>query len=94
MLLYCCQDCAICLDEHVIGSTSCKLNCGHLFHEDCLRGWLIKQATCPLCKYEVETDDANYEECRKERMKERYSNTLSHLTKLTYYYYIMFLVVL
>ena len=65
------KECLICLEAHVIGSTSCKLPCGHLMHKPCLSEWLQKQCTCPVCRYELETDDSQYERARKNRMKDR-----------------------
>jgi len=34
-----------------------RLNCGHEFHEYCIRGWVIlgKQNTCPYCHEKVDT---------------------------------------
>ena len=33
-----------------------KLPCGHIFHEFCIRGWVIvgKKQTCPACKEKVD----------------------------------------
>jgi len=35
----------------------CKLECSHVYHDHCIRGWIIigKKATCPYCKEKVET---------------------------------------
>jgi hypothetical protein len=65
------KECLICLTEHSVGSFSVKLPCGHLFHKDCLTEWLVKQCTCPVCRYELETEDGQYENERKKRMNTR-----------------------
>lgn len=39
-------DCAICLDSML---TACKLPCGHLYHNSCLRSWLEQDNSCPTC---------------------------------------------
>lgn len=32
------------------------LSCNHVFHESCIRGWIVlgKQQTCPYCKEKVD----------------------------------------
>eukprot|EP01038_Epipyxis_sp_PR26KG_P008573 gene8573-11585_t len=65
------KECLVCLDEHKLGSLACKLPCGHLFHKPCVTEWLEKHCTCPICRYEIETDDQQYENQRKSRMKKR-----------------------
>jgi hypothetical protein len=65
------KECLICLEDQKIGSSSCKLPCGHLFHKPCLTDWLQKQCTCPVCRYELETDDREFESSRKARMNQR-----------------------
>jgi hypothetical protein len=45
-------DCIICRDL-LVGGTCKKLNCGHIYHADCLRNWLLMQQTCPTCRAEI-----------------------------------------
>jgi hypothetical protein len=65
------KECTVCLDEQKLGNYCVKLQCGHLFHRDCLTDWLKCQCTCPVCRFEIETDDKTYEADRKSRMKKR-----------------------
>ena len=65
------KECLICLEEQQIGAWACKLQCGHLFHKPCVTDWLEKHCTCPVCRFELETDDQSYETDRKKRMKKR-----------------------
>ena len=30
-----------------------KLPCGHIFHLECLRSWLLRQQTCPTCRIDI-----------------------------------------
>lgn len=63
------KECLICLDEHTIGSMAVKLPCGHLFHKPCVVEWLQKHCTCPVCRYEVQSNDPRYEAERRKRMQ-------------------------
>lgn len=40
------KECPICLEEQKIGATACKLQCGHLYHRDCVVKWLNRHCTC------------------------------------------------
>jgi len=64
-------ECAICLSDQKLGQTATRMPCGHLFCNECLKGWLIKSNTCPVCRYEVETDDPEYESKRMQKMANR-----------------------
>jgi hypothetical protein len=60
--------CGICGEE--IAET--RLPCGHAFHKGtCVEPWLTRHCTCPVCRYELPTDDASYEPGRIERMSSR-----------------------
>lgn len=61
-------ECAICLREQAVGEEATKLPCGHLFCRGCIEDWLSRSCACPVCRYELETDDAEFELGRKERM--------------------------
>lgn len=44
-------ECAICQEALEAGQTALKLpDCGHVYHDQCVRSWLEKQHTCPLCR--------------------------------------------
>ena len=65
------KECIVCLEEQTLGNFACKLPCGHIYHRNCIKEWLEKNCSCPVCRYELETDDACFEQERKKRMKER-----------------------
>lgn len=42
-------ECSICL-ETTIGSKTQTLACSHVFHDDCIKPWLVRNKSCPLCR--------------------------------------------
>jgi hypothetical protein len=42
--------------------------CGHVYHEECIFSWLSKSNTCCNCRYEIETDNHDYNVAMKRRM--------------------------
>ncbi|GLJ34225.1 hypothetical protein SUGI_0687740 [Cryptomeria japonica] len=44
--------CSICRIEYEVGEEACQMPCHktHIFHSDCLRQWLERRKSCPLCK--------------------------------------------
>lgn len=45
-------ECSVC-QECLNTSVSIKLSCSHCFHTKCLKQWLEKTSTCPLCRGNV-----------------------------------------
>lgn len=42
--------CVICFSGIDDGDRVGALNCKHIFHVDCLKSWLVRRNTCPLCQ--------------------------------------------
>ncbi|XP_076906952.1 uncharacterized protein LOC143563249 [Bidens hawaiensis] len=62
--------CAICKDLVFDneGKVVKKLECGHMYHGECIVTWLGSKNSCPVCRFELPTDDPEYEEDRKKRL--------------------------
>jgi hypothetical protein len=45
------NECIICLDPMIINDKVQILNCGHMYHLDCINKWFNKkkEINCPLC---------------------------------------------
>lgn len=41
--------CTICLEDFSPNTEVRQLNCQHMYHHDCLMGWMKHNKTCPLC---------------------------------------------
>lgn len=53
--------CAICKESLSVGTVVNQLPCFHLYHPSCIVPWLSARNSCPLCRYELPTDDKDYE---------------------------------
>lgn len=40
--------CAICLEDFAEGDEAQRLPCGHIFHNPCIKEWLLRSRHCPL----------------------------------------------
>ncbi|XP_040997835.1 probable E3 ubiquitin-protein ligase RHG1A isoform X2 [Juglans microcarpa x Juglans regia] len=44
------EPCCICQEEYNVGDDLGTLECGHNFHADCIKQWLMQKNLCPVCK--------------------------------------------
>ncbi|KAL1534188.1 RING-type E3 ubiquitin transferase [Salvia divinorum] len=44
------EPCSICREEYNDGEDLGTLECGHDFHRDCVKQWLMHKNLCPICK--------------------------------------------
>ncbi|XP_010028453.2 E3 ubiquitin-protein ligase MBR2 isoform X4 [Eucalyptus grandis] len=44
------EPCCICQEEYADGDDLGVLGCGHEFHADCIKQWLMRKNLCPICK--------------------------------------------
>ncbi|GMH22230.1 hypothetical protein Nepgr_024073 [Nepenthes gracilis] len=42
--------CSICQEEFEAGDEMGKLDCGHAYHIQCIKQWLVQKNACPVCK--------------------------------------------
>lgn len=60
--------CPVCKDPLPICAEAKQLPCMHLYHSNCILPWLSTRNSCPVCRYELPTDDPDYEN-GKQRME-------------------------
>jgi len=46
--------CSICLQEYEPAEVMVQFPCGHVFHDDCAKAWLVRSVRCPLCNYTLD----------------------------------------
>jgi hypothetical protein len=52
----CGQDCAICLQG--LDDDICEIrNCKHQFHRECIRAWITRSFSCPVCRKRIISRD-------------------------------------
>ncbi|CAK56300.1 unnamed protein product (macronuclear) [Paramecium tetraurelia] len=51
--------CTVCQEEYQT-QEAVQMPCQHHFHSDCLIPWLKQHNSCPVCRFELITDDDDY----------------------------------
>jgi len=61
--------CAVCKDDFQKGDRVIQFPCPnkHLFHGACIQPWLKLHNSCPVCRFELATDDELYERMKQIR---------------------------
>ena len=62
--------CTICADCVNPGETLCALDCGHAFHAECVKPWLLNNRSCPNCRVVVEENTGDDDEEKMEQNEE------------------------
>lgn len=44
------EACVICLEEYNLRENIGELVCGHSYHVECIKKWLLRKSSCPICK--------------------------------------------
>ena len=47
--------CPICLQDFSVGSEAAATTCSHVYHSHCIVKWLLRSASCPMCRSKLPT---------------------------------------
>uniref|UniRef100_A0A5B7ALJ8 RING-type E3 ubiquitin transferase n=1 Tax=Davidia involucrata TaxID=16924 RepID=A0A5B7ALJ8_DAVIN len=57
--------CAVCKDQFVIDVETKQLPCKHMYHSDCILPWLSQHNSCPVCRFQLPTENDDSTERRR-----------------------------
>ncbi|CAH1452834.1 unnamed protein product [Lactuca virosa] len=57
--------CSVCLEDFQIGDEAKEMPCKHRFHGDCILPWLDLHSSCPVCRYQLPSDESKLERDRE-----------------------------
>lgn len=65
-------ECSICMMDYEVDVNLLRLPCFHVFHDECIRPWLLQQGTCSICSTDIlEILKASQQEGRRHHRKGR-----------------------
>jgi E3 ubiquitin-protein ligase RNF115/126 len=70
--------CSVCKEDYEYDQTAIKLPCSHIFHDECILPWLKERNSCPTCRFELKTDDKDYEDRKFQKRNEIRSSAQNH----------------
>lgn len=50
--------CSVCLDDFEAGTEAKEMPCKHRFHSKCIMPWLELHSSCPVCRFELPSDES------------------------------------
>lgn len=53
--------CSVCLDDFEIGAEAKEMPCKHKFHNGCIIPWLELHSSCPICRYQIPSDESKHD---------------------------------
>jgi hypothetical protein len=66
--------CPISQDDFQEGENVCKINhCGHMFRENSIKDWFRQNVRCPVCRYDLRTNNDSAPIVEEPRARERIS---------------------
>jgi len=68
------KECSVCKCTYQLNEECTELPCGHFYHSDCILPWLERSNSCPLCRFELPTDDEDYEQRRQRSNNDQNNN--------------------
>jgi hypothetical protein len=69
--------CSVCLENINVGDSCVTLRCNHKFHLHCIERWCQTHNTCPMCRNEIEQQEAqNTQRTQTQRI---IVNNISHV---------------
>jgi E3 ubiquitin-protein ligase RNF115/126 len=64
------NSCSVCKDIFELEQNIINMPCKHPFHDECLLPWLSSRNSCPTCRYELSTEDEDYERRKRNNSNE------------------------
>ena len=52
--------CTVCCDSINVDTKGMFMPCGHVYHPDCLQPWLENHNSCPVCRFELPLEEAEW----------------------------------
>ncbi|TMX00708.1 hypothetical protein EJD97_000297 [Solanum chilense] len=47
------KSCSICMENYLPDSEAYNMPCNHNFHFNCIETWILKDPSCPMCRYKL-----------------------------------------